>query len=214
MPKKEKSIKIAFVGTSCTGKTAIIETYRRRFKNNPKVAFVEEAARIYFQNNPHVIDRFSVDAQGKVQALALSNEQSAHATGARVILCDRSVIDAVAYVKAQGNKEGSEELLQKVEFWLPTYYKLLLLDPADISYSRDEVRQENESKRWQFHETFIELFEEKQISYELLSGVIEERTARIDQILAEALHLSMQQFKLFNGFLKLQKARKPDSVLR
>lgn len=103
--------KVAFIGTSCIGKTTLFEHYKQRFAGNPQVAFVEEAARVFFQANPDVDDRFSAETQGRVQALALQNEQEAHASGARVVLCDRSVLDAVAYVSAYGDPDGSERLL-------------------------------------------------------------------------------------------------------
>lgn len=184
MVEKEGVRKFAFVGTSCIGKTTILDHYRQRYSDNPNVVFVEEAARVFFTENPSITDRFSVEAQGQVQALALQNEQVAHSSGATVIFCDRSVIDAVAYVRANGDKEGSEELLQRVTFWLPTYHKFLLLDPADIPYATDDIRQEDEVTRQQFHSAFVELFEEKQIPYELLSGTVDERMARIDELLA------------------------------
>lgn len=179
MKEHLEPIKIALVGTSCIGKTTLIDHYR----NDQNVVIVEEAARIFFTQNPHIEDRFSVDAQGQVQALALRNEQDAHQSGASVILCDRSVIDAVVYVRSQGDTKGSEELLKRVEFWLPTYHKFLLLDPADVPYETDDVRQEREEVRQGFHSAFLEFFQDAGIPYELLSGTIEKRITRVNQII-------------------------------
>src|SRR3989344_6289984 len=165
MREQDNPLKIAFVGTSCIGKTTLLEHYRQQFIGNHNVAFVEEAARIFFQNNPHISDRFSADTQGRVQSLALENENVAHVTGAEIILCDRSVIDAVAYVRAHGDAEGANKLLEKVRFWLPTYHNFLLLDPTDVPYETDEVRKEDEQKRQKFHNAFIQFFEETQIPY-------------------------------------------------
>lgn len=184
MREHETPRKIAFVGTSCIGKTTIFEHYKQQFAGSPQVAFVEEAARVFFQDNPDVGDRFSAEIQGRVQALALQNEQSAYSSGARVVFCDRSVIDAVAYVKAHGDRDGSDRLLDNVAFWLPTYNKFLLLDPADVPYATDEVRREDADKRQQFHDAFVSFFAEKEIPYELLSGTLEERIRRVDEILA------------------------------
>lgn len=171
--------KIAFVGTSCTGKTTLIHAYR----NDPDVVIVEEAARIFFTQNSQIKDRFSSDTQGKVQALALKNEQDAHQSGASIILCDRSVIDAVVYVSSQGDTQGAGELLKRVEFWLPTYHKFLLLDPANVPYETDDIRQETPETRQKFHDAFLEFFKETGIPYELLSGTIEERMTRVNQII-------------------------------
>jgi len=186
MSEREAPIKVAFVGTMSTGKTTIWEHYQQKFSGDPTVAFVEEAARRYFTDNPHIVDRFAKEPQGKIQQLALDDEQKAHGSGAGIIICDRAVIDAVGYVRAHGDKEGSEELLKRVEFWLPTYDKFLLLNPADVPFVADEVRKEDEEKlRQQIHNTFVELFEETGIPFELLSGSLEERIARVDKILAE-----------------------------
>ncbi len=134
MAKRETPLKVAFIGTSCVGKTTLIEEYRTRFSNNPRFFIVNEAARTFFTRNPEVSNRFEKEAQSQVQVLVLEQEQKAHESGARVILCDRSVIDAVVYVRANGDREGAAELLNRVSFWPPTYSKLFLLNPADVPY--------------------------------------------------------------------------------
>src|SRR3990167_2895985 len=138
-----KVIKIAFVGTSSVGKTSLLWEYKKRMKNNPSVAFVHEAARDFFENNPTVKKRFAKDAQEKIQSLMLKREKKAHGSGAKIILCDRSVIDAVVYVRSTEDKE---------------------------------VRQT-------FHKAFLEFFQELKIPYELLSGTIEERMAKVDKLI-------------------------------
>lgn len=61
-----------------------------------------------------------------------------------------------------------------------------MLNPAGVPFVADEVRKEDEEKQRQHvHDTFIELFEESGIPFELLSGSLEERIARVDEILAE-----------------------------
>ncbi|TSC88717.1 MAG: Uncharacterized protein G01um10145_743 [Microgenomates group bacterium Gr01-1014_5] len=174
-------LKVAFVGTSCTGKTTLVDNYRGR--NVPGLVIVEEAAREYFTKNPEIRDRFSINAQGEVQALALKNEQSAHDSGATKIVCDRSVLDAVAYVRSQGDIRGSRRLLDRVRYWVSTYNKLLLVNPADVPYQTDSVRQEDEQVRLGFHKAFLEMFDDAGIQYELLSGTLKQRVKRTDQLL-------------------------------
>lgn len=106
--------KIAFVGASCIGKTALLEEIQQRFGANRTAAFVKEAARLFFTLNPHVRERFSIQAQEQVQALALQQEREAHTTDARLIFCDRSVVDAVAYLRADGDRTGARELLERI----------------------------------------------------------------------------------------------------
>lgn len=180
---RKNKIKVAFVGTSSVGKTSLLWEYKKRMKNNPSVAFVHEVARDFFKDNPTVKKRFAKDAQEKIQTLMLKREKKAHVSGAKIILCDRSVIDAVVYVRSTGDIEGANELLEKVRFWLPTYHKFFLLDPADVLYEKDDVRQEDEKVRQAFHNAFLEFFKESQIPYELLSGNIKERSAGVDKVL-------------------------------
>ncbi|KKQ67109.1 MAG: hypothetical protein US86_C0001G0036 [Candidatus Daviesbacteria bacterium GW2011_GWA2_38_24] len=187
MAERENPMKVTFVGTSCIGKTTLLDEYRTKFNGNPRVNIVDEAARIYFTQNPGTSNRFGKEAQGSVQALALQQEQAAHESKAEVILCDRSVIDAVVYVKASGDQEGALELLDRVKFWLPTYNKFLLLNPTDVPYQTDEVRQESEQVRQGFHNAYLEFFEESGIPYELLSGTLEQRVERVDEILSEKI---------------------------
>lgn len=179
---QDKIIKIAFVGTSSVGKTSLLWEYKKRMGKNPSIAFVHEAARDFFKDNATVKKRFAKDTQEKIQSLMLKREKKAHGSGAKIILCDRSVIDAVVYVRSTGDKEGSNELFEKVRFWLPTYYKFFLLDPADVIYKKDNIRQENEKVRQAFHKAFLDFFKEKRIPFELLSGTMEERMVKVDKL--------------------------------
>ncbi|MCL5113592.1 MAG: ATP-binding protein [Patescibacteria group bacterium] len=180
---KDKIIKIAFVGTSSTGKTTLLWEYKKKMSGNRSIVFVHEAARDFFKENPHITERFAKEIQGQVQSAVLAREQEAHNSGARVIICDRSVIDAVVYVRSTGDRKGAKELLEKVKFWIPTYTKFLLLNPVDVKYEKDEVRQEDENTRQAFHKAFLEFFKETRIPYELLSGSIEQRIKRVDRLI-------------------------------
>jgi nicotinamide riboside kinase len=175
--------KIAFVGTSCIGKTTLLEEIRQRLGANRTAVFVREAARVFFTLNPLVRERFSVQAQAQVQALALQQEREAHATSARLIFCDRSVMDAVAYLRAEGDRTGARELLERIRFWLPTYSAFALLDPGDIHYQSDAIRQEDEATRQRFHHAFLDFFREEQLAYTLFTGTLEERIVQCNQLL-------------------------------
>ena len=179
---KENNIKkIAFVGTLCSGKTTLLDLYRKKHEGDKKVAVVRESARTFFEENPG-IDRSSIETQSKIQDLVIKSEREAHESGAEIIFCDRSVLDAAVYQRAFSDKSGSEKLLQRVEFWIPTYHKILLLNPSDCIYSTDAIRNEDEKTRDHIHNNFIELFEEKHLPYEILRGNIDMRVKRIDEI--------------------------------
>jgi predicted ATPase len=114
--------KLAFVGTSCTGKTTLLEHYKQRHAKDKSVGFVPEAARLFFMHNS-VADRFSEESQTSVQDLALRLEQKA--PNLRRLYCDRSVLDAPAYLLGQRNYEGAHRLLNAVSFWIPSYHAIL-----------------------------------------------------------------------------------------
>lgn len=183
------AIKIAFVGTSCIGKTTLIKACSAKLGDQAIV--VEEAAREYFTVHPEVTERFGLEAQDAVQALALQKETAA-AEGARVgiedrplILCDRSVFDAAVYLYSQRNIAGAEELFNRLRTWLSThgYSKVFLLDPRNIPYETDEIRTESEATRQLFHDAFIEFFNLHNVAYELLSGTVDERLQRVEDFI-------------------------------
>lgn len=168
--------KIAFVGTACAGKTTLLEDLRTEYENDPGVAFVEEAARKFFEDNPVPIElRFVLDTQFSLLELIMANEITAEEGGAHTIICDRSVIDAPAYVSAGGDQSGSQKMYEKVRDWLPTYTKFYLLDPDDVPYVNDDVRIETLEVRQQIHEAYLGFFALHDIGYELLSGNQEQR---------------------------------------
>jgi HTH-type transcriptional regulator, transcriptional repressor of NAD biosynthesis genes len=180
--------KLAFVGAFCSGKTTIFNGFKQRFQRDPRFAFVEEAARKLLQNNPFSLtERNSLDVQRKIQKFIIESERKAYATNTDIILCDSSVITTSMYLRGMGNRKGSFELLKAIEFWLPTYDSFLLLDPTDVPYEKDSIRQESEEQRQRNHEAYIELFVQENIPYQLISGTLPERIQKVDTILQEKL---------------------------
>lgn len=175
MKRTAHPMKIAFVGTSCIGKTWLWEAFQKECERLENVRFVHEAARAFFEHNPQVRNRFSFAAQARIQEIARSNEQIAHVYNPTVIFCDRSVLDAPAYIYALGNHEGADFLMQRVFAWVPTYTTIYLLDPRDVPYVTDDTRDESEEQRARLHEGFVALFDKYNITYQLLSGGKTER---------------------------------------
>lgn len=183
----ERPFKIAFVGTSCIGKTSLIEYFRKKYALNPAVVFVEEAATIFFRQHPEIVGpaRQTVEFQAQIQALQIELEKAAYAQNPRVIFTDRSALDAAAYVWSQGNFEGADELLDHSSDWIITYSLIYLLDPEGVPFQNNEVRNESVEDRQLFHQAFLEMFRDKQIAYVLLSGTLEERIRTIENILIQ-----------------------------
>ena len=179
--------KLAIVGGISTGKTTLLNEYQHKRQGDPRFAFVEEAARRFFRGQPQVRRRNpkeqSMDNARRIQSLALESEMQAHSTGAEFIICDSSILTAGMYMIGHGEIRKAEELFKSVEFWLPTYNRFLLLNPADVPYRDDSLRNEGESHRTRTHQAYLDYFSEKGIPYKLISGTVPERIKEIDEVL-------------------------------
>lgn len=177
-PLPAPGVKIAFIGACCAGKTSLLRACQSHLAPGTSLAVVEEAARAFFQLHPQC-DRCSAQTQGLIQFQVLANEQAAHRSGAGLIVCDRSVIDSPAYAWAYGDRPGALALYERVRPWLSSYTRLFLLDPSDVPYCQDDVRQEDEATRQRLHGAFQELLSAAGIDHELLSGTMGERLDRV-----------------------------------
>jgi len=181
--------KYAFVGAASTGKTTIFEALREEYLTDPSIVFIEESGRPYFESRPYFTEQqiFSPPVQKELQGIILGKEQSATEQNPQVIICDRSVLDSPAHLYAMGDEEGTEELLENVQFWLSTYKLILLLDPEGVPFENDEARRESEQTRNRIHQGFIDFFAKYKIPYELLSGSKEERIARVKGLISKRI---------------------------
>lgn len=174
MPNKAK--KFALIGTSCIGKTTLLNELQVIIpqKLDKKVVISPEAARYYF-STVRVRNPFSFYNQSAVQQLARKLEMDAEKTSPDIILCDRSVFDAVAYVHAVGREEDAKKLYDRMKDWLMTYDHLFLLDPKDVPYKTDAIRKEPEEVRQMFHESFLTLLSNSELPFSVISGKEEKR---------------------------------------
>lgn len=166
--------KVALMGGPCTKKTTTITAVGEQ----PHVRTVPEQAREHFDSVPFA-DRHTLEAQKELAGRIIAIERETAANGG-ILLCDRSVLDGVAYLR------HAEELFEHVSFWLPTYDRFVLSDPAGIPFKNDDVRVETPEFRDQLHQEFLAMFEELEIEYELLQGTPAERVARVTAMLATA----------------------------
>lgn len=146
----------------------------------PEAYEVAEAARDYFASvDVPEEERFTLDVQSTIQLIAFGREQEAIASGRPVAFSDRSVLDAPAYLLAEGDEQGVARLMTRAVPWLSAYHVIFLLDPADIPFAKDSVRQEEESARTRFHQGFLDLYKRYRIPYVLLSGTPEQRVEAV-----------------------------------
>lgn len=175
--------KYAFIGTSCAGKTTIIEELKKILPQKfpqKRIAFIPEAARIYFTETKNITNRFSYEHQRNIMLLAQRLESNIHKQTS-LIICDRSILDAPSYLAAMRNVLYAKKLLQEFQEWIPTYSHFFILDPEDIPYIKDSVRTESKKTRTQFHNSFLKIVPTVTKRYSLLKGNSSER---IDKVLS------------------------------
>lgn len=171
--------KIAFIGTSCSGKTTLINSLKKIYKDNRIIGFVPEAARMLFSSYKPT-QRFSVEMQARIQDLAYANEIDMAKLGeARILVCDTCVVDCAAYTRAHAGVEAGDRIFNRYAHWLPTYTKFFLLNPKEVPFENDDIRTESYEDREKVYKSFLELLDEKRIEYELLCGSKTERVQRV-----------------------------------
>jgi len=181
-----KSKKFALIGTSCVGKTTLLFELERLLKKKykrKKIMIVPEAARYYFEKRK-TLKPFSYMHQRNIQEIARDFEERVEKQNPDIIICDRSVLDAVAYVKTMGTKEKTKKLLSKERKWLATYRHFFLLNPEGIRYEMDFIRKEDSETREAFHVSFLSLLQHLNLPYTLVSGNGKQRLKKIEKIIS------------------------------
>lgn len=174
-----KGIKIALIGTSCTGKTTITKAFQN--VSNPDIGIVHEAAREYFES-VHAAERFSFNDQKNIQNLVMKREREM-GSKYKMILCDRSVLCPIMYTIANGDRKGGEALFERAQLWISSYKHFFLLDPYEVPYTQDSIRRESENFRLKVHEEYLAFLKEKEIQYTLIKGSLEKRINKIKEFI-------------------------------
>jgi len=170
--------KIALIGTSCVGKTSVANEMKKIFGEE---RILEEGAREYFERfKPN--ERFTLEHQKEIQDFVISKEKRLLTQD--ILICDRSIICPIIYTRANGDKKGSEFLYQRVIDWIRTYKKLFLLDPHEVPYQKDSVRNEALSFRMKVHDEYVAFLREKDIQYTLIKGSLKNRVSQIEKIVS------------------------------
>lgn len=166
----QQQLKIAFLGGPGVGKTTLIN----HFRQVDEATVVDEAARDYFSLYPDV-DRSAYETQELLLAHIKERESAASAFGTKLIVCDRSIVDPLVYLYHYGQKNEARQLISSIKDYISSYHKLYLLDPHEVRYVQDKVRNESPEERLEIHQAYLELLELGGVEYELLSGNVKKR---------------------------------------
>ena len=188
MPVENKTVdKFAFIGPASVGKTTMTGILRNRFAGDPRVALIDEGAKIFFESRPDSTGK-SIDTQERLQDFVLAREKvTTDQPGVKLIIADRSVIDPIVYTQVYDSNTHADRLLQRVTDWLPTYTSFILLNPAGVPDDPRPARLETPKERLAIYDVFGEFCETNNLPYVEVSGTIEERATAIQQVLFEKI---------------------------
>lgn len=176
--KNPKEIdKYVFVGAQSTGKTTLTEKSKIIFRDYPTVKVLDEAARIFFDQRPNHTDR-SYRTQLEIQNFALDRERQLYTPSTDIIIADRSVVDPIV-LSTIWDPEHTQLLHNNVADWLTTYKLFFILDLNGVPSEEGEHRQETPEERQKIQKTLIDYFIANKLRYELISGSLDERVAKV-----------------------------------
>lgn len=177
--------KFAISGSASVGKSTMTDIYRKKTQENKHVRVLEEGAQVFFQIHPELKEKsiHTTEVQQEIQDFVLTREQEAYQPEVKLIICDRSVIDPIIYTGFYQGNEYAKALLKNVSWWLPTYTKFLILDPKDVPNDAGHFRRETPQDRVAIHKAFIQFCRENNLSFEVISGSLDERIDTVDTII-------------------------------
>lgn len=177
------TVKLAIVGGSSSGKTTLFDELEKTYKRNSQIAFVHESARQYFNDNP-TDNPFVFEVQEKILDLALLKEKLAGENNPRIVITDTSALEVMFYTKVNGDEERAGRFLKKLESYIPTYTKFLVMNHLEVPFENDDIRKEDRETRDKIHEMILRFYKERELPYEIISGNISQRKEKVMEIIS------------------------------
>lgn len=169
-----EQFRILFTGTLDAGKTTVAEL----LVNRPDVHVVREVARDLLISNPAFESH--PDLQVKIIDEQTKRELIAKRSLKPFVILDRSYLDVICYSRYFGHSIDEAALIKQLN-----YDKVLLFSPYDIDVT-STLSTKMQNYRTSIHEMFIRVLEELAIPYEIVSGDVQRRLSRIQDILISA----------------------------
>ena len=167
-------LRVLLTGTLDAGKTTIAELLTDR----EDVHVVREVARDLLTSDPNFESH--PDLQAKILEEQARREELARQSLKPIIILDRSYLDVICYSRHFGHSIDEPSLINQLN-----YDKILLFSPADINVS-STLSAEMQRYRMSVHRVFLAVLAELAVPYEVISGNLQERLLRINEILYSA----------------------------
>jgi len=159
-------MKIAIIGTHGTGKTTLAYVIATAAKQKGvNVKLVQEVAR----TSPFPLNEdFDIDCAHWIITSQIKRELSAKAEKSEMIICDRSSIDPICYLKAVDKPTPKYEALEDfADEWMKTYDKIIFVYPTGEKLDFDGVRCMDDEYQLEVHDNFLEYIERSKMAVTL-----------------------------------------------
>jgi nicotinamide riboside kinase len=172
-------IKVALVGTFCSGKTTLWSFLKNKVSDS-SVVFTEEVSRPFLEKrNLSVTERDSYEIQREIQRIIIDKETQAQSNNPGIIICDSCVLAPAIYLLASKSSDAGKNLLEDIDGYLKTYRKFYFLDADEIPYLKDDVRIEDERTRQIAGNLYLQYLQDNLLNYKVVSGTVEQRASLI-----------------------------------
>ncbi|UDM16964.1 AAA family ATPase [Vogesella sp. XCS3] len=163
-------VRIAIVGPESCGKSTLAAQLAKRLQQHGVAAVaVAEYARAYYATRPYQPSAADILAIARGQ---LAAEQAACDAGARVLLCDTTVLTCRIWAEvAFGQAEPALLALNQ-----PHGYALTLLAAPDLPWQPDPLRSHPDSRDWLFG-LYRTALQAADVPYQLVAGQGAQREA-------------------------------------
>lgn len=175
------SLKIAFTGSHCTGKTTLLNDVKDALQSNIVVNDVTEVARKIIEkgyplNMDATIDSYVHYINDQLEAEKTKME------GCDVFISDRTLLDPVAYAMVNSKlprpyiPQYFIEMMKNIWLMEKEKYDIYIYFPVEFELEMDGVRPFDENYRRQIDDMIVKLLEDNGIKYVKITGNREERT--------------------------------------
>jgi len=185
--------KIAVSGAHGTGKTTICESLQAKYAEADWFAISREVPRIivgavndsdFFKRGNNTIDRQLLIFLYQLEEERVRSDQK------RILFCDRSPIDHLAYTLANHpSYEGTPEyqaLEKLIKGWLMTFDRIYKV-PIEFALEDDGVRESDLIFQKEIDKLIDRLYEKLGITCPEISGSVESRTAVLSDYIESKL---------------------------